>query len=196
MFRKRAVVALSILVLSVAAPFAYSQRGLAQSQNQSAPNLSGTWELVEIKGGMGLKPTDARFPRLMLVISQEGSQLRITQKRTIRGTVRATEYSYYTDGRGETNIGRIESFPYERKTESVSGWKQERLLIKYITEFNLVSPDRGVSRKDEWRLGSNRTLILTTTTVGGEPGFYTGGNGRETVGLRGYGKRKLIFRGT
>lgn len=192
MFRNGAVVALSVLVFGVAALVPKSC--LAQSQDQSVPNFSGAWELVEIKGAMGLKPTDARFGKLMLVISHEGSQLRITQKRTRRGTLRVTEYSYYTDGRGETNIGRIDSFPYERKTESVSGWKQERLLITYSTDSSLLSPDRGVSRKDEWRLGSNSTLVLTITTVGPEPG-YPGGNGTGTAGLSGYGKRKFIFRG-
>jgi hypothetical protein len=193
MIARRLVASVSLLTLTVAVLAA--KAGRCSAQAQSVPNLSGTWELIEIKGAMGLKPPDVRFGKLMLVISQEGSQLRITQKRTIRATVQATEYSYYTDGRGETNIGRIESFPYERKTESVSGWEQERLLIKYITEFSLVSPDRGTSRKDEWRLGSNRTLVLTVTTVGGGPGVSTGGNGREAVGPSGYGKRKFIFRG-
>ncbi|HEX3229489.1 MAG TPA: hypothetical protein VHQ95_11015, partial [Pyrinomonadaceae bacterium] len=74
MFRKRAAVTLSILVLSVATLFANSQRGLALSQNQSVPNLSGTWELVEDDNpARKLKPTDAGFPRLTLVISQEAS---------------------------------------------------------------------------------------------------------------------------
>lgn len=193
MFRNGAVATLSILVLSVAALFANSHRGLAQSPNQSAPDLSGTWELVEIKGAMKLKPTERGFPRLMLVISQEGSQLRVTQKRTVHGTERASEYSYYTDGRGETNFGRIESWPYERKTESVSGWQQERLLIKYTAEFTLLSPERGARRKDEWRLGSNgRTLILTRTTVRSASGST---DDAQTVSVvAGFEKRKLIFR--
>jgi hypothetical protein len=116
MFARRLVASLSLLTLAIAVLAA--KAGSCSAQAQSAPNLSGTWELVEIKRAMGLTPSDARFGKLMLAISQAGSQLRITQKRTLRGTVRATEYSYYTDGRGETNIGRIESFPYERKTES------------------------------------------------------------------------------
>ena len=193
MFARRLVASVSLLTLAMAVLAANA--GSCSAQAQSVPDLSGTWELVEIKPSMGLKPSDARYGKLMLAISQEGSELRITQKRTLRGTVRAMEYSYYTDGRGETNIGRIESFPYEPKTESVSGWKQESLLIKYITDFSLVNPDRGSSRKDEWRLESNRTLILTITTVGGGRGLSTGGYGGGAVGPSGYGKRKFIFRG-
>jgi hypothetical protein len=192
MVARRLVASASLLTLAMVVLAANA--GSCNAQAQSVPNLSGTWELVEIKPAMGLKPSDAKFGKLMLAISQAGSQMKITQKRTFRGTVRATEYSYYTDGRGETNIGRIETFPYERKTESASGWKQERLLIEYITESSLANPDRGISRKDEWRLGSNRTLILTITTVGGGRAFSTGGNGGGAVGLSGYGKRKFIFR--
>ena len=158
---KRLVAAVSLLTLSTAVLAANAGSCSAQAQSQSVPNLSGTWKLVEIKYADSVRPSDPRFPKLMLVISQEGSQIRITQKRTKRGTTTVQEYSFYTDGRGETNIGRIETFPYERKTESVSGWKQESLLIKYSTDLSLMNPDRGVSRKDEWRLGSNGTLILT-----------------------------------
>jgi len=193
MVARRLVAGVSLLTLAMSVLAANA--GSCRAQAQSVPNLSGTWELVEYDG-VKQKTRGDKFPKLTLVITQEGSQIRITQKRTKRGTATATvqEYSYYTDGRGEKNIGRIETSPYERKTESVSGWKQERLLIKYSTEFSLMSPERGVSRKDEWRLGSNRTLILTTTTVGGGRGFSTGGYGGGAVGLSGYGKRKLIFR--
>ena len=187
MFRKRPAITLSTLVLSVAALFANSQGGLAQRQTQSAPNLSGTWELVEDNNdAKNLKPTDAGFPRLTLVISQEGSLIRITQKQIRRGTETVQEYSYYTDGRSETNLGRVELWPlYVAKLESVSGWQDERLLIKYSPE-HLRWFGRGVSdswdtRKDEWRLGPyGSTLILRISTA------------REgQVGLQ---KRKLTFR--
>lgn len=76
------------------------------------------------------------------------------------------EYSFYTDGRGETNLGRVELWPsYVAKFESVSGWQKERLLVKYNTEhlrsIGSGVSDQWVTRKDEWRLGSDgRTLIL------------------------------------
>lgn len=66
MFRNGAVVALSVLVFGVAALIPHSC--LAQSQDQSVPNLSGTWELVEDDNdAVELKPTHAGFPRLTLV---------------------------------------------------------------------------------------------------------------------------------
>ena len=111
MFRKRAAVTVSTLVLTVAALLASSPRVRAQSQNQSVPDLSGTWELVEDHSSLKMKLKDAGFPRVTVVIAQEGSQIRITQKQIKRGTQTVEEYSYYTDGRGETNLGRVELYP-------------------------------------------------------------------------------------
>ena len=200
MFRKRPTVTFSILVLSAA--FANSQRGLAQSQNQSVPDLSGTWELVEDHSGLKMKLNDAGFPRVTVVIAQEGSQIRITQKQIKRGAQTVEEYSYYTDGRGETNPGRVELYPrYVANFESVSGWQKERLLIKFSTEhlkwFGRGVADSWVTRKDEWRLGSyGGTLILTISTVRRESGgLYVGSDQSQTVsGGAGLEKRKLTFK--
>jgi hypothetical protein len=202
MFRNRPALTLSIFVLSVATLFANSQSVPAQSQNQNAPNLSGTWELVEDHSGVTMKLNDAGFPRVTVVIAQEGSQIRITQKQIKRGIGTVKEYSYYTDGRGETNPGRVELYPrYVANFESVSGWQKERLLIKFSTEhlkwFGRGVADSWVTRKDEWRLGSyGATLILTISTVRRESGgLYVGSDQSQTVsGGAGLEKRKLTFK--
>jgi hypothetical protein len=202
MFRNGAVVTLSIVVLSIAALFASSQRVLAQSPNQSGPNLSGTWELVEDHSGLKMKLKDAGFPRVTVVIAQEGAQIRITQKQIKRGTQTVEEYSYYTDGRGETNPGRVELYPrYVSKLESVSGWQKERLLIKFSTEhlrwFGRGVSDSWVTRKDEWRLGSDGgTLTLTISMVQSEsPGLYVGATyqSQTVTPASRLEKRKLVF---
>jgi len=188
MFRKRPTVTFSILVLSAA--FANSQRGLAQSQNQSVPDLSGTWELVEDHSGLKMKLKDAGFPRVTVVIAQEGSQIRITQKQIKRGIETVKEYSYYTDGRGETNLGRVELYPRSvTRFASVSGWQEERLLIKYSGEFSLNSSS---DRKDEWRLvPGDGKLILIIATLLRQSGFYVGANSEP--GMNQLAKRELVF---
>jgi hypothetical protein len=202
MFRKRAAVTVSTLVLTVAALLASSPRVRAQSQNQSVPDLTGTWELVEDHSALKMKLKDAGFPRVTVVIAQEGSQIRITQKQIKRGTQTEEEYSYYTDGRGETNLGRVELYPrYVAKFESVSGWEKERLLIKFSTEhlrwFGRGVSDSWVTRKDEWRLGSyGGTLILTISTVQSvSPGLYVGATYQSQTVTRAarLEKRKLVF---
>lgn len=199
MFRNTALVTVSILAL-----FVSSQRGMAQSQDQSVPNLSGTWELIEDDNdAMKLKPTHAGFPRLKLVISQEGSLIRFTQKQIRRGAETVQEYSYYTDGRSETNVGRVELWPHSvARFESVSGWQKERLLIKYNAEhlrwIGRSVSDTWVTRKDEWRLGSNgETLIVTISTVRNESGgLYVGATDQSQTVTRAGGleKRRLTFR--
>ncbi len=185
MFRNGAVVTLSVLVFGLAALVPDSC--LAQSQDQNVPNLSGAWELIEDDNeAVKLKPNHAGFPRLTLVISQEGSLIKVTQKQIRRVTETVQEYSYYTDGRGETNLGRVELWPrYVAKFESVSGWQKERLLVRYNEEhlrwFGRGVSDQRITRKDEWRLGSvGRTLILRITTV--------------QSGVAGLRKRKLTFK--
>jgi len=181
-----------MLVLSVAALFAGSPRVRAQSQNQSAPNLSGTWELVEDHSGLTMKVKDADFPRVTVVIVQEGSRIRITQKQIKRGTETVEEYSYYTDGRGETNLGRVELYPRSLpKFASVSGWKKERLLITYEGDGSSAA---SADRKDEWRLGPNDgTLILTISTLFRVSRFSVGSQSETRERSPTLEKRKLIF---
>ena len=111
MFRKGPTVTLAIVALSVAALLANIQRVRAQSQNQSAPDLSGTWELVEDHSGLKMKLKDAGFPRVTVVIAQEGSQIRITRKQIKRGTQTVEEYSYYTDGAARQTWDGSNSIP-------------------------------------------------------------------------------------
>jgi hypothetical protein len=137
------------------------------------------------------------------VISQEGSLIRITQKQIRRGTETVKEYSYYMDGRSETNLGRVELWPrYVAKFESVSGWQKERLLIKFSTK-HLRWFGRGVSdswdtRKDEWRLGpQGSTLTLRISTSRSESGgLYVGATDQSQTVTQAAGleKRKLTFK--
>lgn len=213
MSSKRIVAGLSIVTLATIAIITSEKNCRAQGQN--VPNLSGTWELVQLDGTKKNKQTEARFPRLILVISQEGSQIRVTQKMTRRGAETVQEYSYYTDGRGEANTGRIETWaPDVRGFESVSGWRKNSLVTKYDNKVRLgtgfTSSSSGYStintaarRSDEWRLGRDtKTLILTSSTVrmhsasitGGAPAPETGAAEDKQASYAEFGKNKLVFR--
>jgi hypothetical protein len=83
----------------------------------------------------------------------------------------------------------------------VSGWQKERLLIKFSTEhlrtFGRGVSDAWVTRKDEWRLGSDGgTLTLTISMLQSEsPGLYVGATYQSqtvTPAAR-LEKRKLVF---
>ncbi len=217
MFARRLFASVSLLTLVVAVLTA--DAGSCGAQAQSAPNLNGTWELVEYDG-VKQKNLGDKFPKLTLVITQEGSQIRITQKRTKRGAVTVQEFTYYTDGRGETNVGRLDLWPREvPKLESVSGWQKDNLVTKYDTKVDLDTGVRMAAccppgytvntawhRTDEWRLGSNgKTLVFTTRylgvttnpiTSGGvpDPRLNNGAAGDMAASYAGFGTSKLLFR--
>ncbi|HWP52943.1 MAG TPA: hypothetical protein VN476_02360 [Pyrinomonadaceae bacterium] len=168
----------SVFLLTLAMAVLAANAGSCSAQAQSVPNLSGTWELIEYDGTKQ-KDLGDKFPKLTLVITQEGSQIRITQKRTKRGAETVQEYTYYTDGRGETNIGRLELWPREVPKldfESVSSWQKDQLVTKYDSKLiPWTSSGQGARgfytlntvtsrRNDEWRLKADgKALVLTSS---------------------------------
>jgi hypothetical protein len=90
MFPKRVVAGLSMLTLATVVIVAGEKNCRAQAQ--IAPNVSGTWELVEDNG---TKKSDARsnFPRVTLVISQQTPEIKITQKTIRRGVEEVQEFT-------------------------------------------------------------------------------------------------------
>lgn len=181
------------------------------------PNLSGTWELVEYDGTKQKNLGD-RFPELTLVIAQGGSQIRITQKRTKRGIETVQEYTYYTDGRGETNVGRLELWPREVPNfESVSSWQNGELVTKYDSKVSLgtesgqssirgyYTTNSAARRNDEWRLKADgKTLVLTssvvqtlTSTITGnapDPRLTSSAQDDGMAPFGRFGKNKYVFR--
>lgn len=219
MVAKRVVATASMLILAMAVLAANA--GNCRAQAQSAPNLSGTWELVEYNGIKKKKENEAKFPKLILAISQEGSQIRITQKRTKNGTETVQEYSYYTDGRGEKNIGRPEVWgPDPREFESVSDWQKDNLVTKYDTQVQIGSAYSGSihsgynpvntasRRRDEWQLRSNGKILVLTSRyldintsaiaagrIPDDPRLNSSGaEGDRAASYASFGKSKLVFR--
>ena len=220
MVARRLVASLSLLTLAMVVLAANA--GSCSAQAQSVPNLSGTWELIEFNGSKKSKQPPDKFPGLTLVISQEGSEIRITKKRTKRGIQTEQDYSYYTDGRGEKNDGRIEVWGEDvHGLDSVSGWQKDRLVTQYDRNVTLQTGSKtttgprpgpggysivnsSVSGSDEWRLGRDgMTLVLTTAIVFINSPATTGGlsdprlenTARDgQAAYADFGKTKLVFR--
>ena len=220
MVARRLVASVSLLTLAMSVLAANA--GSCSAQAQSVPNLSGTWELIEFNGSKKSKQPPDKFPGLTLVISQEGSEIRITKKRTKRGIQTVQDYSYYTDGRGEKNDGRIEVWGEDvHGLDSVSGWQKNRLVTQYDRNVTLQTGSKtttgprpgpgeysivnsSVSGTDEWRLGRDGlTLVMTTAIVFINSPSTTGGlsdprlenPGRDgQAAYADFGKTKLVFR--
>jgi hypothetical protein len=215
MFAKSLRVVLSILILAVAVIVVDEKNVRGQSKN--VPNLSGTWELIEYFGGTK-RQLGSNFPKMTLAISQTDSEVKIIQKRMRNGVEEVRELTYYLDGRGESNLGRVELWPrYEPRFESVTAWQKDRLLSSYKEQQSLrtgsslkngvySTTDSVARRKDEWRLASDgQTLALTSSSVQTNSFSITGHQpapgGRlddkgQMAPTTGFYKSKLLFRKT
>jgi hypothetical protein len=215
MFPKGLIVGLSMLILAAAVIMVDENSCRAQSQN--VPNLSGTWELIEY-GGTTKGQLGSKFPQMTLVISQTASEVKITQTRIRRGVEEVQEFTYYPDGRGETNMGRVELWPRNvPRFVSVTQWQKDKLLSDYKGQLSLMTGtstkngdystrDSLAGRKDEWRLASNgKTLALTSSTVQMNSVSVTGhqtapGGSLDDMGQMApraeFYRQKLVFRKT
>lgn len=215
MFPKGLIVGLSILILAAAVIIVDEKSCRAQSQN--VPDLSGAWELIEYNG-ITKAQLGPKFPKMTLVISQTAPEVRITQKGFRSGVEEVREFTYYPDGRGETNMGRVQLWPCDvPKFESVTQWQKDKLLSDYEGQPSLMtgcSSKMGITqpvvtsdrRKDEWRLASNgKTLALTSSGVQINSYSVTGSHPVSGGSLDDRGemapraefyKQKLVFRKT
>ena len=164
----------TLIALVVLAAASYGQ-----AQTQTAPNLSGTWQLVDINGYRD--KSDSKFPKMTLVIEQESDQLKITEKRIKQGKEEVRTFVYNTDGQGDTNISRVELRRTESPTfESVTRIDKSLIVTEFKAEFGLITganrtsshrtpylpSDNSRKQTDEWSLDSSgKTLTLKTHVI-------------------------------
>ena len=194
MSRTRTCATLSALVIGLSL-FTVSRSGMSRAQAQSTPDLSGTWELINDNGE---KKTswNKRFPIIKLIITQEASEIRITRKRMKRGKEEVVNYLYYTDGRGETNTGRVWLRPEAPNVESVTKLNEAKIVTEYTKVWvrgaavYMFAP--GGFAKEYWSLGSDgKTLSLTVRSWSTDSGGPTG-PGQTSSSL--FTRAKYVFR--
>jgi len=192
MFRYTAAI-ISVVVLALVLSAGTPPRRVL-AQDDVSPNLIDTWELVEFNGSKKSQG-DPRFPQMTLIIRQEGPELKITRKRIrvsvhkeINGTEEVREFTHHTDGRVDTNLGRVDLwFDESLKNESVTRLSRDKTILTEFKEALVMggsgrghSP-RGVAAltntaskfKEEWSLdeAGNRLLLnfsgihMTSVTI-------------------------------
>jgi len=187
-----------ILVLGLALSTGSRSRSLP-AQAADVPNLSGAWELIQ-DGYEKKGPGDPQFPQVTLVISQEGSELKITRKkirrstnRKLNGTLDVREFIYHTDGRGDTNLGRYDLWREAPKLKSVTRLGDNKILTEFDQQvtvgisgrplfrgpYNYEMPTTMPPFEEEWSLSeAGKKLVLNTMS------YDFGGGAR----------RKYVFR--
>jgi hypothetical protein len=185
----RFLIAVSLLLLAAA----------VGAQTPPTPDLSGTWKLVDFGGSKDT--SDRRFPKMTLIIEQQSSEIRITEKRIKRGKEEVRTFVYYLDGRGETNTSRVEVWRRaEPRFETVTRTEKGRIVTEYKRELYWgtgSAPWETASRQEnQWTVNaSGQKLILTAKVRNVNSGLITGKTG-EVSGLPAaeWFNSKLTFR--
>src|SRR4030095_551524 len=139
-----------------------SQLEIANSQtnqSQTVPDFNGQFVLESVNGN---KPTgDTK-----LIISQVGAELRLARESVNAGTTQKSVFTYYTDGRGETNL-YPELYPYKEKVKSVTTWKKDELIVKFSLPSTMVNNqvlvNEGVHQFKLSQDGQSLTVISSFT---------------------------------
>jgi hypothetical protein len=182
-----------ILLLLVA--FACAAQCAAQDKKKDVParpDLSGKWALDPKESNPGVA-------RLTLVISHSEPEVRIRHELTTTDDSEAGETVYYSDGRGESNLGPwfIEEGAKRRdELKSKTVWKGRALVTR--TEIKRLV--RGAAAylivTDKWTLSQDGHTLTRVQTLWTRNGTYLalGSGGRATVTDSGPGEYKTVFR--
>jgi len=130
------------------------------NQRQSGRDFGGTW-LLQAKKSLRVAGETT------VVISQTESEIKITEKFLDHGTLNISDFTYYTDARGEENLIGSD----KKMLHSFTTWKGNKLIIKFSPQSRMVDKHLVVNeRVDEWSLSSDgRTLTQTISFIRSSP---------------------------
>jgi hypothetical protein len=141
----------------------------SQSNKTVVADLSGTWE-VDL-GRSGFAKSKNSSPE-QIKITHHDPQLTIRRMVKGDGVQEEREFTYYTDGRGETNpaawLGTDSSLESWRPSEirSTTIWDKDKVVTRSVRMSIGGSAVYQADASDEWRLSSDgKTLTEITRTV-------------------------------
>lgn len=155
----------------------------SQSNTTAAADLSGVWELDAARSGIAKSKNSS--PE-QIKITHHDPQLTIRRMVKGDGVQEEREFTYYTDGRGETNPAKwlvtdsgLESWrPSE--IESTTIWDKDKVVTRSVEMSIGGAAVFKADVSDEWRLSSDgKTLTEITRTV---PNKNLKGNAAVVVG--------------
>jgi hypothetical protein len=166
--RKAKAIACAFFLLLLCASLSFAQSSKIEADKQKpVPALGGTWMLDEEQPKQS-KQRSAAPDKVTLVISQRGPEIKMTHKVVSGGQERTRESVYYSDERGETNIGATISTtpnPRDEEIKSRTRWKGDKLVttttIRKATAGTLLIWDII----DEWKLSPDGKTLTQTTII-------------------------------
>ncbi|MBV9924463.1 MAG: hypothetical protein JOZ96_05425 [Acidobacteria bacterium] len=150
----------SLLILFLLAP-------AAAVADKKHPDLSGSWQVDREKSDYGewsdkpLSKADST-----LVIAHVDPELKIRRTLALNGREEVKEFTYYTDGRGETNPATLGAGEVKSKTK----WDGD----KVVAEAHITRQGAGGSYElnvtQKWQVSSDGKTLTNTTTIGNQMG--------------------------
>ena len=165
------------LLLCLSAPLGAAattaQGGAAEKtpkgKKASRPDLTGTWVLVEDGGKRTRKSAPAPENEIRLEVVHREPELKIIRRTLSDGREAVRESVYYSDGRGETNLGPgITTSPADAREDvlkSKTRWDGDKLVTRTTIQQNVRADGLIFHIIDEWRLSAvGRILTRTSKT--------------------------------
>ncbi len=154
-----------LLTLCLLAAFLLGPAAAARDDKQKArPDLSGTWELDRSKSDFGLF-RDRPLSRAdsTLVIAHRDPELKITRTLRLNGQEETKEFTYYTDGRGETNPATNGAGEVKTKTK----WEGDKVVARSKMTWpgrdGAAGAEMDVTQK--WQVSSDGKTLTNTTVI-------------------------------
>lgn len=168
----------SVFVLIGAAAICFAQIDKNASQIKTAPDFDGTWKLSRIDGVKIPADSKSFYGNMTLKITSESSKIKIERIKSNDSAPTKTEsFTYYSDGRGESNATPALSFkPFAKSPipaivsspeifESQTVLDNEKLVTKYKTSTALQTTGAVFTNgKDEWKLSEDGKKLLLTSS--------------------------------
>jgi len=137
--------------------------GAAQVLNPSASttDLSGTWKLDRYASSDNR--TLSHFEEVTLVISHNGSTVKMVYDGKRRNKSQIQHLEYQTDGSREENPSPLGG----RKRYSKTFWSYGNLISEYIVSTSVGDNECKQEARDIWELSKDKETLTIRTEVGG-----------------------------
>ncbi|HEX8500943.1 MAG TPA: hypothetical protein VF659_10170 [Pyrinomonadaceae bacterium] len=156
------ILTLCLAACAAAAAAAAPARDGGKKEEQPRPDFSGTWELDRSKSDYGIfRDRPVSKAEATLVVSHKEPELRISRTLRLSGQQETKEFTYYTDGRGETNPAAVGAGEVKSKTK----WDGEKVTAraKMTWPGQNGSPGFEVDVTQKWQVSADGKTLTNTT---------------------------------
>jgi hypothetical protein len=138
-----------------------------KKEGKSRPDFSGTWRIDKAKSDFGeFSERPLSKAEATLAVEHKEPELKVRRTLSLNGREEVKEFTYYTDGRGETNQATIGVGEVKSKTK----WDGDRVVSEaQVTRRSQTGPYE-LSVVQKWQVSSDGGTLTNTTTISNQMG--------------------------